>query len=706
MAQLYYRNLGVRRSDVLMRRAFSELKTFYDFLKRTRDYLEGDAAVKRLAWCPGETPGNDNNGGKHGEGTDSGEWIQLTEPPDRPNEPEATFQAFLDENVREVYEAAPSIERKAMDASSGGRLDFGPQRKIAVIDRDPETFQLLLERAPMLPELLIRPNTWPLICQIRALRTLQNSPSSAHLPLLRLFEGLEHASWPPVGPASTEVSGFDVKSERNMYGGLRYRGIAKASDWSWTVLSDTDRPGTGEQRRFVELALGTPDFALLEGPPGSGKTTAICELVLQLAKRGKRVLLSASTHVAVDNVLERLMDESSPHRDLVIPIRIGDRRNVSDGARPWQLEHFVETERQRLLRELRRRRSLTRSQQALFDALRSGSSAVERLVLDAANLVCGTTIGILQHPDIKSERKSNGHTRPGFDVLIVDEASKTPFQEFLVPALLAKRWIIVGDPKQLSPYVDEHAMAVNVEACLPDARIRDACVDSFMASRPNVRQRRTAAVVAEDGLTSLAYRRQCDARGVALADADCDDPDDQGFRTADIVIGTSGALEGRADALPLDVATVEPEPPRTGALPKPGHAAHELECRWLVQPPGLHPKAVEVTRTPAALQRAIDAGVVRVANPKAKEPGMPAAGEPKMRDHPAAEESRTKAASRPASGERAKRTPYEPPVFREPDGRLVVAIRSPEEVPSAREVAAEVGTAAIVVRAEPEARSR
>ena len=554
MAHLYYRNLGVHRPDVLMHRVFSDLKTFYDFLKRTRDYLEGDAAVKRLAWRPGETPANNNDGGKHGEGTDSGAWIQLTEPPDRPNEPEATFRAFLDENVREVYEAESSVEREAMDARSGGRLDFGPERKIAVIDRDPETLQLQVERVPILSELLIRPNTWPLICQIRALWTLQNSPSSAHLPLLRLFEGLDHASWPPVEPVATKV--WKVQSERDVIGPC-YRAIP-VEGWSWMVLSDANRPGTDEQRRFVELALGTPDFALLEGPPGSGKTTAICELVLQLAKRGMRVLLSASTHVAVDNVLERLMDESSPHRDLVIPIRIGDRRNVSDGARPWQLEHFVETERERLLGELRRRRSLTRSQQALFDALRSGSSAVERLVLDAANLVCGTTIGILQHPDIKSEKKSNGHTRPAFafDVLIVDEASKTPFQEFLVPALLAKRWIIVGDPKQLSPYVDEDAMAVNVEACLPDARIRDACVDAFMAARPNVHRRHTAAVVAEDERTSLAYRRQCDARGVALADADRDDPDDRGFRTADIVIGTSGALEGRADALPLDIATV------------------------------------------------------------------------------------------------------------------------------------------------------
>ena len=85
--------------------------------------------------------------------------------------------------------------------------------------------------------------------------------------------------------------------------------------------------------------------------------------------------------------------------------------------------------------------------------------------------MCGTTIGILQHPDLKEHRdKSGGHASPDFDVLIVDEASKTPFQEFLVPALLAKRWIIVGDPKQLSPYVDDEAMAVNIEACLPDVR--------------------------------------------------------------------------------------------------------------------------------------------------------------------------------------------------------------------------------------------
>ena len=523
MALLHYWNLPVHRPDILMKMAFHGLGMFYKFLDLTRKYLESAAAVKRLAWGPGEPPPNGGNGA--GRETDNAEtWIQLIEPQDRRDERDATFRAFLDENVKVVYEAEPSAERETTNGRRGDRLDFGAERRIVVIDRDPETYQLKLERSPELSELIIRPNTWQIDCQIRALQALRNSPSSAHLPLLRLFEGLDHAFWPLVAPEPIGAS-------------------------DWMVLTEQDRPGTDQQRRFVRQALGTPDFAFLEGPPGSGKTTAICELVLQLAKRGKRALLCASTHVAVDNVLERLMDKSNRHRDLMIPVRIGDLRNLSERARPWQFDRFVRTERERLLRELGRCSSLTPSQEALLEALRSGPSAIERLVLDAANLVCGTTIGILQHPDIKS----GGHASPDFDMLIVDEASKTPFQEFLVPALLAKRWVIVGDPKQLSPYVDDDAMAVNIEACLPDGPRRDACIDAFMAGQSNPWKRRTAVVVAEDEPTRQAYREQCAGRDVTLADADRDDCE---LSTADIVIGTAPALERRVDELPLVLATV------------------------------------------------------------------------------------------------------------------------------------------------------
>jgi hypothetical protein len=260
MALLHYQNLGVRRPDVLMKSAFFGLKTFYDFLRRTKDYMESDAATKRLAWKGGNAPEEEDAGAARGT------WVQLEEPRDRPNEPEATFRAFMDENVREVFDLVDDAAEQPEDRRRDGRRRFIDDRKIRVLDRDPETSQLLLERRPSGDQLLLRPNTLTLLRQIQALQTLQNAPSSFHLPLLRLIESADHASWPYFEPARSDASG-------------------------WMVLTDAARPGTDEQRRFVELAMATPDFVFLEGPPGSGKTTAICELVLQLAQQGKRAPL-------------------------------------------------------------------------------------------------------------------------------------------------------------------------------------------------------------------------------------------------------------------------------------------------------------------------------------------------------------------------------------------------------------------------------
>ena len=93
---------------------------------------------------------------------------------------------------------------------------------------------------------------------------------------------------------------------------------------------------------------------------------------------------------------------------------------------------------------------------------------------------------------------------------------------------------------------------MNIEACLPEAPTRNACIDAFMAGHSGPRKRR-AVVVTEDEATRQAYREQCAGRDVTLADADRDDCNPS---TADIVIGTAPALERRVDELPLDLATV------------------------------------------------------------------------------------------------------------------------------------------------------
>jgi hypothetical protein len=57
-------------------------------------------------------------------------------------------------------------------------------------------------------------------------------------------------------------------------------------------------------------ALGAEDLYLVEGPPGTGKTSFICELVNQylLARPGDKVLLVSQMHVAIDNAVTRLFE--------------------------------------------------------------------------------------------------------------------------------------------------------------------------------------------------------------------------------------------------------------------------------------------------------------------------------------------------------------------------------------------------------------
>jgi len=77
-----------------------------------------------------------------------------------------------------------------------------------------------------------------------------------------------------------------------------------------------------DKKDAVRTAVAAPPLMLVEGPPGTGKTTFITELVLQVLRTdaSARILLTSQTHVALDNSLEKITKES--HGD-VQAVRIG-----------------------------------------------------------------------------------------------------------------------------------------------------------------------------------------------------------------------------------------------------------------------------------------------------------------------------------------------------------------------------------------------
>ncbi len=101
------------------------------------------------------------------------------------------------------------------------------------------------------------------------------------------------------------------------------------------------------KKETIQKALSANDLFVVEGPPGTGKTTFIAELILQHLKMWpeKRILVSSQTHLAVDNAVERV---AQLRPDLKI-VRIGyAEKKVSETAQAYLLQKRVEEWSQRV----------------------------------------------------------------------------------------------------------------------------------------------------------------------------------------------------------------------------------------------------------------------------------------------------------------------------------------------------------------------
>jgi len=261
-------------------------------------------------------------------------------------------------------------------------------------------------------------------------------------------------------------------------------GLKKPKEPKPVDFEPFDKELNESQIRAVSLALGVEDFFLIHGPFGTGKTRTLVELIRQLVKIGKKVLATAESNIAVDNLVERL-------EGLKI-VRLGHPSRVSSHLKATTLSAQVQRhERYGEVEELRKRAEdlikLRDKFKKPIPSLRRGLSDEEILRLARTNksargLSAKTIKSMAKWIELNKEiqtllnkaktveeeiakeviskaqvvlatNSTSFLIEESFDVVVIDEATQATIPSVLIPIAKAKVFVLAGDHKQLPPTI-------------------------------------------------------------------------------------------------------------------------------------------------------------------------------------------------------------------------------------------------------------
>ncbi|XP_048112394.1 DNA-binding protein SMUBP-2 [Alosa alosa] len=219
------------------------------------------------------------------------------------------------------------------------------------------------------------------------------------------------------------------------------------------------------QREAVTFALKQKDLAVIHGPPGTGKTTTVVEVILQAVKQGNKVLCCAPSNVAVDNLVERLAQNKAKVLRLGHPARLLEtiQQHSLDAilARSDATDIIADIRRDmdKALSDMKRSRdrgsraALKRELRELRKELRSREDDSTKQILKGATVVLATNTGASAEGPLKLLPADH------FDVVVIDECGQALEASCWIPLLNGRKAILAGDYKQLPPTIKSHKAA-------------------------------------------------------------------------------------------------------------------------------------------------------------------------------------------------------------------------------------------------------
>jgi predicted DNA helicase len=295
-----------------------------------------------------------------------------------------------------------------------------------------------------------------------------------------------------------ELETDDLEGLRDRFIGLEEPGEPEreeVEEWENGELNES-------QREAVEKVLGSEDFHMIHGPPGTGKTTTAIEVIQQAVKQDKSVLSTADSNIAVDNMLDFLLDQG------VNAVRVGHPARVTEKLREHTLDALIEeNEKYQKSQEVREkafelkdkqddlqhpsgrwRRGM--SNEKIKNAAEEGRGSrgvpeekiqemaewleiqeeANELFEKSDRLEDEAVEEILESMDVVLTTNSTAGSElmqdKEFDLVVIDEATQSTEPSCMIPITKTSKAVMAGDHRQLPPTVKSKEAARELENTL------------------------------------------------------------------------------------------------------------------------------------------------------------------------------------------------------------------------------------------------